>query len=283
MTRLNRTEIPLRLRRSRLLVLGDVMLDQTVFGQVARISPEAPIPVMRQENIRNQCGGAANTAMTLGALRIPTVLVGVVGTDTAAETLRQELRNNPAAANITANLVSETNRPTTIKQRFRSQGQQIFRLDHETIDSIAETTANTILDTVRRALPDCEAMIISDYAKGVLTPTMLETVIALAHAQQVLVVIDPAPQSLPYYRGADYLTPNRAELRAMIGEFPSSDPGLSTALSTTCQQYDLGGIVLTRSEEGMSLFCHKDNHSSDRGKHHYLSATVREVYDVTGA
>ena len=186
-----------------LLVLGDVMLDRYVFGDVKRISSEAPIPVLHAQSRRHVLGGAGNVAQNAAALGARTILLGVRGADQAGEELAASIAASTA---ISDQLVIEDGRPTTVKTRFMSGGHQLLRLDEEVTIPIAVDTEATILARFEAALPACGIVVLSDYAKGVLTDAVLARAIAAARAAGKPVVVDPKRVRFEAYAGADVLT-----------------------------------------------------------------------------
>ena len=197
-----------RFAACRVLVLGDVMLDRYVFGDVRRISPEAPIPVLKAEARRTVLGGAANVAQNVAALGAGALLVGVVGMDEAASEIGRLLAAAPA---IAASLVPAPGRPTTVKTRFIAGGHQLLRLDEETSFAIEAAIEDRVLAAFAQALGRAEVVVLSDYAKGVLTDRVLAGAIAAARAAGKPVIADPKRGSFAAYRGVDVLTPNEAE------------------------------------------------------------------------
>ena len=191
------------------LVLGDVMLDRYVLGDVRRISPEAPIPVLHAQARRSVLGGAGNVAQNIAALGARAVLVGLVGADAPGAEIGQIL---DGSAGVTARLVSTPDRPTTVKTRFMSGAHQLLRLDEEVSHAVGPDIECQVLAAFAAALPTAGAVVISDYAKGLLTDTVLAQAIALARAAGLSVVVDPKRTDLSAYRHAGVLTPNAAEL-----------------------------------------------------------------------
>ena len=248
---------------SRVLVVGDVMLDRYWHGDAGRISPEAPVPVVRVTHDEARPGGAANVALNLSSLGAQVSCAGLVGSDSDADLLEQTLKNH----NVHPVLMRVEHRTIT-KLRVLAQSHQMIRLDFET--PFDATDASSLAETV--LLTGVNALVLSDYAKGSLEP---QSLIQKAKAVGIPVVVDPKGTDFEKYRGATLLTPNRAEFEAVCGAW-SHDQQLvekGRALMTTLE---LESILVTRSEQGMTLL-HRD------GSVHHFAATAREVADVTGA
>ena len=255
-----------RLAQARVLVVGDAMLDRYWFGAVDRISPEAPVPVVRVNREEERLGGAANVALNVKTLGAQATLLTVVGDDEPARTLRRLL----AQHGITALLGSDPKLYTIVKLRVIGRSQQLIRVDFENQPD-HEVLAGMLHD-YESALPDHDAVLFSDYGKGGLThiPRMIE----LAKGLGKPVLVDPKGNDYSRYAGATVITPNRAELAQVIGAW-SSEAQLHERAQALRQTHGLAGLMLTRSEEGMSLF--------DDAGHVQVPAQAREVFDVTGA
>lgn len=252
--------------RGRVLVVGDVMLDRYWFGEVSRISPEAPVPIVKVDRIEDRPGGAANVARNAAALGAKTTLLSVVGRDEPGRCLQQLLRQEKVATS----LLTDATIATTVKLRVIGRQQQLLRADFETLPS-HEVLASKLKD-YQRLLKGCDVVILSDYGKGGLAH--IAKMIALARSRGVPVLVDPKGEDYSRYRGATLVTPNRAELRAVIGGW-TSEAMLSTKAQALRQKLGLGGLLVTRSEEGMTLY--------RRGSRLHVAAQAREVYDVSGA
>lgn len=255
-----------RLARARVLVVGDAMLDRYWFGAVDRISPEAPVPVVRVNREEERLGGAANVALNVKTLGAQATLLTVVGDDEPARTLKKLLERQ----GVTALLGSDPQLYTIVKLRVIGRSQQLIRIDFENQPDHEVLAA--MLDDYERALPEHDAVLFSDYGKGGLThiPRMIE----LARAAGKPVLIDPKGSDYGRYAGATVITPNRAELAQVIGPW-SSEAQLHERAQKLRAEHRLDGLLLTRSEEGMSLF--------DAAGHAQVPAQAREVFDVTGA
>jgi D-glycero-beta-D-manno-heptose-7-phosphate kinase len=260
------------MRGRRVLVVGDVMLDEFLWGRVSRISPEAPVPVVRVERESFHVGGAGNVAANLRGLGGEAVLVGVLGTDAAGSRVREAVE----AAGVVPRLVSASGRPTTVKTRIVAHHQQVVRADREDETEVGGAVAAAVLRAVREELPRCGAIVVSDYQKGVVTAALLRTLLPLARRRRVPVLVDPKVRHLARYRGATLVTPNQLEAEEATGsrivdERSATKAGLAILRLLRCR-----AVLVTRGEHGMSLF--------ERGRPPlYVPATAREVFDVTGA
>jgi D-beta-D-heptose 7-phosphate kinase/D-beta-D-heptose 1-phosphate adenosyltransferase len=248
------------------VVAGDVMLDQYLFGATSRISPEAPVPVVHVQKTDDRPGGAANVAVNLASLGVKTRLIGAVGNDAAASTLETLLTRK----GIDCDFARVGDRPTITKTRVQSRGQQLIRLDQE---NAAELNDSTLVDTLARTVAGTGAVVLSDYGKGALTE--VRRMIALCREAGVPVLVDPKGRDFEKYRGATLLTPNQGEFEAVAGHC-GSDAELAARGWQMVEDLELTALLVTRSEKGMMLL--------EAGNEPlFLSTQAREVYDVTGA
>ncbi len=255
-----------RLSSARILVVGDVMLDRYWFGEVSRISPEAPVPVVKINRQEDRLGGAANVARNVAALGVATTLLSVVGDDAAGASISQMLE----VAGINACLHQDSALETIIKLRVIGRQQQLLRIDFEMPPS--QEVLRDKLSRFHTLLPECDVLIVSDYGKGALMH--VNTMISAAKLKGIPVLVDPKGEDYERYRHADVLTPNLAEFRAVAGAWETEQ-----AFDEKAQNLRLGlglkALLITRSEAGMSLF-------TEQGVLHQ-HALAREVYDVSGA
>jgi D-beta-D-heptose 7-phosphate kinase / D-beta-D-heptose 1-phosphate adenosyltransferase len=258
---------------ARVLVFGDVMLDRFVYGSVERISPEAPIPVMSVERVHDMLGGAANVARNVATLGGTAILVGVVGEDAVAATMNNELAAIPT---IQAHLIGDPSRPTTIKTRHVADRQQILRSDVESKAPLNASAAQAVLERYRSLLADADVVILSDYAKGVLSEPVVAEAIRAARAAGKVVLVDPKAKSFAKYRGASILTPNKHELEVACGHDCSSDEQVLAGARAILAQAACTAVVITRGKAGMSVV-HQD------GSAEHIRTVAKEVYDVSGA
>jgi rfaE bifunctional protein kinase chain/domain len=252
--------------RARVLVAGDVMLDRYWFGDVSRISPEAPVPVVHVKRTEERPGGAANVARNITALDGAATLLAVAGNDEAAASLERLL----AAERVKSSLHRDPQIDTTIKLRVIGQQQQLLRIDFERAPSHEVLAAK--LDEYERLLDAADAVVLSDYGKGGLEHVQAMIRAARAHGKPVLV--DPKGDDYTRYRGATVLTPNRSEFREVAGRW-SDEADLARRAQKLRAELDLEALIVTRSEEGMSLFTAQESRREP--------TRAREVFDVSGA
>ncbi len=253
-----------------MLVIGDVMLDEYLRGEVSRISPEAPVPVLEVRAHDWRLGGAANAAANIQVLGGETTLVGVVGTDDTAAILGEQLAHH-RIANAT---VADASRPTSKKTRLVAQQQQIVRVDHEKRHAVAGPIVDDLRRAIDAALKTARACVLSDYAKGVITAEVSRHAIEAARAAGIPVIVDPKQRSFHAYRGATVITPNLHELEAAAHRVSPFD--VEQAAATLLPEIDGAALLVTRSADGMTLF------RRDRPSFH-VAALAKEVFDVTGA
>lgn len=253
-------------QRAKVLVVGDVMLDRYWFGDVSRISPEAPVPVAKIDKTEHRAGGAANVARNIAALGGQVALLSVVGNDEAADTLADLLQQD----GIANYLQRSPTMPTTLKLRVLARNQQLMRLDFEQLPDSG--SLNAMYAQFGELVSQYDAVILSDYGKGVLEQVSVMITVARMLGKPVL--IDPKGDDFQKYTGATLLTPNRAELKAVTGSW-TNETELSEKAQKLRAQFDFEALLLTRSEEGMSLYRHNQiDHQATR---------AQEVYDVSGA
>ncbi len=250
----------------RLLVVGDVMLDRYWFGEVSRISPEAPVPVVRVERREERLGGAANVARNAVALGAQTGLLGVVGQDEAGDVVQKLLTD----LNVASYLNRDLSISTIIKLRVIGRQQQLLRIDFEAPPN--DIVLRDKLTQYNALLPDFDVVVLSDYAKGSLVN--VAEMIAAAKCQGKRVLVDPKGEDFTRYKGATVLTPNKAELRHVVGSWKNEEDLTSRAQSLR-HELELEALLLTRSEEGMTLY------TAEQVVH--IPAMAREVFDVSGA
>ncbi|MCK5780761.1 MAG: D-glycero-beta-D-manno-heptose-7-phosphate kinase [Psychrilyobacter sp.] len=251
-------------------VIGDMMLDDYIIGEVTRISPEAPVPVVNVKEERFVLGGGANVLNNLSTLGCKALSFGVVGKDSNGERMLTELEES----NIdTKNIVYAEDRPTIVKRRILAHNQQLLRLDWEDKKDITEAHEEEILTNLKKEIKNLDAIILSDYDKGVLTATLSKKVIELARENNIIVTVDPKPSNAMNYVGATSMTPNRKEAMECMGLTKIDDTEkLGKELK---KKLKLETLLLTRSEEGMSIFLEDELLN--------IPTFAKEVYDVTGA
>lgn len=252
--------------KARLLVVGDVMLDRYWFGEVSRISPESPVPVVHMHKEEVRPGGAANVARNIAALGGNVSLLSVVGSDEAGQTLRGLLEGSDVATR----LIDDANIPTTVKLRVLGRQQQLLRIDFEAVPS--QGVLQAMLEDFERQLSNHDLVILSDYGKGGLT--YITKMIELVKKAGKCVLVDPKGNDYGRYAGASLLTPNRMELSAVVGKW-DNETDLKNKADALRDQLELEALLLTRSEEGMTLFRAEGTINQ--------AAKAREVFDVSGA
>lgn len=263
----------LRLPTLRTLVVGDLMLDEYLWGKTDRISPEAPVAIVDVSRDDLRLGGAGNVINNLATLGCQVAVLGVVGDDADGHKLAEKLAEKGIEY---SGLIFEPGRLTTRKTRILAGHQQVLRIDREVRASINSVSEEELLSSAYTALGNCDLLLISDYLKGVLTDRLTIALIAMANEMRVPVVVDPKGESYRKYRGATILTPNRKEAQLATGIAISDIPSLEGAGKALCAALALDALLITRSEEGMSLF-YPD------GRHIPLPTVAREVFDVSGA
>lgn len=252
------------------VIIGDAMLDVYLRGDVERISPEAPVPVVRVRDRKLALGGAANVAQNVAAVGAGCDLVAAVGDDVAGSTLRERLE----AGRMESRSLVTVSRPTTTKTRVMARSQQLVRFDEEDDADLDDVDVTRVLDAIERAMPHATALVFEDYNKGVLVPAVIEGAIAFARARKLPIVVDPKFRNFFAYRGATVFKPNRRELEGALGA--AVDLEHPAALPETFARLGVDHLLLTLGERGMALV------SSD-GIVHRVPTTAREVYDVVGA
>ncbi|WP_455864364.1 bifunctional D-glycero-beta-D-manno-heptose-7-phosphate kinase/D-glycero-beta-D-manno-heptose 1-phosphate adenylyltransferase HldE [Pantoea agglomerans] len=253
--------------RAGVLVVGDVMLDRYWYGPTSRISPEAPVPVVKVDNVEERPGGAANVAMNIASLGAGSRLVGLTGIDDAARALDASL----SGVNVQCDFVAVATHPTITKLRVLSRNQQLIRLDFE--EGFEGVDPEPLHERVRQGLPKAGALVLSDYAKGALAS--VETIIKIAREANVPVLVDPKGTDFERYRGATILTPNLSEFEAVVGKCADEAEIVERGMALMAQ-FDLSALLVTRSENGMTLL-------QPGKKPFHLPTQAQEVYDVTGA
>ena len=266
-------EIASKFRDVTVLVFGDVMLDQFWWGHVDRISPEAPVPIVSFDRKSLVLGGAANVAANISGLGAKAILAGVTGHDSDARDLSKLLD----AAGISQDyLVEAKSRPTSVKTRIIANNQQVVRLDKETIDDLPPELEEKVWDVLVKALNSVDIAVISDYAKGAITPALAQKLIDKAKSLDILVLVDPKGKDYSKYKNSNILTPNQKEALDATGYDNSNDKTIVMAGEQLISEFELDHLLITRGENGMALF---DAGSTVR----FLDTVARKVYDVTGA
>ena len=249
------------------------MLDRYIWGQVERISPEAPVPVVAVAETSIRPGGAANVAWNLASLGVKATLAGLVGSDGSGGELRRLVREKGLS---TLSLVADTRRPTTEKIRIIAHNQQVVRADFESAEPIAPSVLAKLLSAVRKALKGAGVVVVSDYGKGVVSEDVMELVRGLCGPRKVPFLIDPKEGHFSLYRGAFAVTPNKKEAGGFYHRKIRSEADLDFVGKALLRDLQASAVLVTRGEEGMTLF-------EGRRSPRHFPARASEVYDVTGA
>jgi rfaE bifunctional protein kinase chain/domain len=257
---------------ARVCVLGDSMLDRYFWGDVERISPEAPVPIVRVRRRSARLGGAANVAANLRGVGALASLACVVGDDRAAAEVRDLLTEKGIAADL---VMTDDGRETTEKVRIIAQSQQVVRADFETDASMRPACAQSLFDAVQDAAGDFDALVISDYGKGVIQPDLLGALIAAWRSAGKPVLVDPHVGHFPWYKGATMVTPNTKDAASYFGGTVGKAELFESRAFQMREELGFDALLITRGEEGMSLF--------DSAGHRHIPTVAKEVYDVTGA
>ena len=256
----------------KILVVGDVMLDKYYFGEVTRISPEAPVPIARVLEVKETLGGAANVLHNLALLGCQTSIIGQIGRDNHGEIFLSKLKT----LGVNFSGVIETSKPTTTKIRVISGHQQMIRLDFEDARELDGSATDELLKNFSEQISGVDGVIISDYGKGVCTKKICREVIGACRAQKKFVVVDPKGDNWQKYFDATFITPNLKELNAVLPKKISNVDGqIEEAAQKVIDEFNLRGLVVTRSAEGLSLI--------DGEKISHIKARAQEVFDVSGA
>jgi len=277
-----------KFNRARILVLGDVILDEYISGSVDRISPEAPVPVVWANKHTFIPGGAANVANNIRSLDGDICLVGVIGKDKNANILLSELKKRKIT---TRGIFTDPRRHTTVKTRIVAGHQQVVRVDWEHTDSLPQKINQRIINFIKTNIDDFDGIIIEDYGKGVINMQLLEDLICLSHSHKKIIAVDPKEEHFQYYRGVTSITPNRKELENAIRDLRIKDTSnrfkfntdklftdkdVDLAALEILKYLDLQSILVTLGEQGMRLF-EKNGHIT------YIPTVAQEVFDISGA
>jgi len=259
-------------KERKLLVIGDIMLDRSIFGDVTRISPEAPVQVVHVNREENIPGGAANVANNMASLGGRIHIIGTVGDDGPSKTLKAELRKRSI---ITDYLIKDQKRPTIQKTRIMAQNQQLLRVDYEKKEGVGAMIDAKIVRYVRNLIKRVDAVVVSDYGKGIIGERVMRSLVEITKTASKPLIVDPKPQNMQCYVNADLVTPNHLEAQAMTGIEEKNEQDLEKMGMMLMERLS-SDIIITRGEKGMSLFT-KDF----KAKH--FPTKAKEVYDVTGA
>ena len=262
-----------RLRDTRVLCIGDVMLDRYVYGDVERVSPEAPIPVLKVRDERAMLGGAGNVARNLSAIGAHVSFVSVIGEDDAGAEIVAMLG---ALHDVESRLVRDPSRRSTVKTRYVGMNQQMLRADRETDQALDLACQEEVIRHIRSLLGGVQVVVLSDYGKGALTSEVCRAAIEEAQDLNIPVIVDPKGRNYYQYGGASVITPNRRELAEATGDALEDDASIVESARSLISQFGIASVLVTRSQHGMSVV------DGDASVTH-LSAEAREVFDVSGA
>jgi D-beta-D-heptose 7-phosphate kinase/D-beta-D-heptose 1-phosphate adenosyltransferase len=263
-------------QKSSIMVIGDSMLDEYIWGDVSRISPEAPVPVVKVESRSFRLGGAANVAQNLKSLGINTYLISLCGQDSHGKTLKEMLENLGCTSE---GLLTSSCRPTTIKTRIIARHQQVVRVDEESVVDLTEKEIKSLLEKFYFFLPKIKGIIISDYSKGVISKKFISRIIKECKKRKIFIAIDPKERHFSLYKGVNIITPNLKEAHAVLGlsSICYADDKIEKLGWKIINKLNLPYLLITLSEKGMALF-ERDSH-----KFTHLPTRAKKVFDVTGA
>ncbi len=257
----------------KILVIGDLILDEFIWGKVSRISPEAPVPVVWVDHESFMPGGASNVANNIRALGGEVSVVGIIGEDRWGTILRNELEDN----NIdTRGIVIDQSRPTILKTRIVAHSQQVVRVDREKIDGLDKGIINKLVDFIQEKIKEVDAVIIEDYGKGVITPALLKKVVPLAGKLGKIITVDPKENHFSYYKGITAITPNHNEAEIAAGMEITNENDLLKAGKKLLKKFSCQAVLITLGEKGMCVF-------ERSGKVTQIPTVAQQVYDVSGA
>ncbi len=262
----------LKFSSARILVIGDIIVDKYIWGKVNRISPEAPVPIVNVEKETFSWGGAANVAQNIKSLGGGVALAGALGNDSIGQRLLADLKEKQVDCQ---SIIVDCERPTTLKTRIIAHSQQVVRVDYEVKRELGPSVQQELVAGILNVIPAIQAVVISDYAKGVVSPRLINDIINTAHENRIPVIVDPQVTHFKHYKKVTVITPNHLEAGQMSGIDIVDDASLVEAGKHLLALLDCEAVLITRGEEGMALF---------RGDEYIMIPTVaREVYDVTGA
>ena len=259
--------------RISLLVVGDIMLDEFIWGKVSRISPEAPVPVVWATSESFMPGGASNVANNIQALGGKAYLAGVVGNDSRGSLLLKELKKRKI--NV-GGVFRDSKRPTTLKTRVIAHHQQVVRIDKEATDDIDDNITERILKFTKKVIKDIDAVIIEDYGKGVITPVLIKELIRLAKRHKKIVTVDPKESHFALYKNVTAITPNHHEAAKALGMQPTDDIPVDAIGKKLLKQLNSESVVITLGENGMCVF-------EKSGRITKIATVAQDAYDVSGA
>ena len=259
--------------KAKVLIIGDLILDEFLWGDVSRISPEAPVPVVWVRSESFMPGGAANVANNIHALGGEVYLAGVIGMDERGKTLTEELRKKGIEVE---GVIVDGERPTTLKTRVIAHHQQVVRIDKEKMDCLSSDAIGQIIDYVKKIIKGIDAIIIEDYGKGVVTPRLLQEVLRLARRYKKIVTVDPKEEHFHYYKGVTAVTPNCYEAARAAGVNIKDGDNVVKIGKVLLNKLKCKAVLITLGEHGMHLF-------EEKGHVTYIPTLAQDVFDVSGA
>lgn len=263
-----------RFKKARILVVGDVMLDEFIWGTVSRISPEAPVPVVWAARDTFMPGGAGNVAANIASLGAEVYICGIIGEDEKGRILSAELAKRSIDV---SGLVLDNHRPTTSKTRIIAHHQQVVRIDREKVDGIPKGLLDRMSEFIRSKINYIHALIIEDYGKGVVTSSLLRRIIPLAKRHNKILMVDPKEDRFTYYKGVTCITPNRQEAQLASGVKIIDKDSLKKAGQRLLKRLRCQTVLITLGEDGMCLF------ERDKDRPLHIPTLAQEVFDVSGA
>ncbi|SNR70969.1 D-glycero-beta-D-manno-heptose-7-phosphate kinase [Desulfurobacterium atlanticum] len=258
-------------QNKKILVIGDLMIDEYIFGKVERISPEAPVPVVEAAKTDIKPGGAANVAANLVSLGAEVAMLGVVGDDDRGSILKNLLKSNKVDTSF---IIEDFNRPTTVKTRIIAGAQQLLRVDWESKEYLTGSTLKKVIETFLDNFENFDGIIISDYGKGVITEELFKYT-EKVKKQDIPITLDPKERNFPIYRNITAMTPNKKETCQAVGIYPETDKDSEEAGKLIIEKFKCNYALITRSEKGMSLI--------GKDVKYHVPAKAKQVFDVTGA
>jgi len=260
-------------RHRKILVVGDLMLDQFIWGKVSRISPEAPVPVVWVERESYMPGGACNVAHNIQDLGSQTIVVGIIGEDSSGAILLEELRKKNLDI---SGIIRVKHRPTTHKTRVIAHSQQVVRIDREVVEPVSRKIVNKLLDLISKRISEVDAVIVEDYGKGVVVSSLVRNIVELGKKYRKIVSVDPKKEHFRYYKNITTITPNKVETESAVGIEIKDDRSLVKAGEKLLRKLSAKSVLITLGENGMCLF-------QERKTPLHIPTMAKEVYDVSGA
>ncbi len=258
-------------------MIGDLILDEYLFGEVHRISPEAPVPIVLVNNSNTTLGGAGNVVKNLSAFQVHTGMMGRIGEDEKGKKAFELLLKSEYTDESSIFLLRDKTIPTILKTRIIAAHQQVCRVDHEKIENISNEDETLVLKVLQKTIDKYQGIILSDYDKGFLTPSLIQKIIELASKKNIFISADPQVSHFFAYRGISVMTPNHHEAGKALGRKLISEREIELANEEICERLGSESMMITRGDKGLSIFTKKDS------KHTHIPTVAKEVFDVTGA